>query len=149
MTITAEAGVASTPYQGSGDLRLTNVMTHKGRLNYTQATPETATATATLTAAQMLSGVLVCTPAAVATYTTLTGTLLEAALSSKIANDDTFDLIIINLGAAGDVITLAGGTDVTIVGSVTVDDPGADINSSGIFRFRRSAANTFVAYRIA
>lgn len=112
-------------------------------------TPPTATATATLTAAQMLGGVLVATPAATATYTTLTGALLEAALSTSIANDDTFDLCIINLGGAGDIITLAGGTDVSIVGSATVDDAGADINSSGVFRFRRTAADTFVAYRIA
>jgi len=112
-------------------------------------TPPTATGTTTLTAAQMTGGVLVATPAAIATYTTLTGTLLEAALHDDIDDDDTFDLCIINLGGAGDIITLAGGTDVSIIGSATVDDAGADINSSGVFRFRRTTDNTFVAYRIA
>ncbi len=121
----------------------------RGRLMLTQATPPTATATATLTAAQMLGGILVATPAAVASYTTLTGTLLEAALSANLVLDDTFDLTIINLGGADDIITLVGGTGVTIVGSVTVDDPAADVNSSGTFRFRRSAANVFIAYRVS
>lgn len=114
-----------------------------------QAAPPTATASATLTAVQMLGGILEATPTAAVTYTTITGTLLEAALPSGIANDDSFELTIINLGGVGNIITLAGGTGVTIVGSATVDDAGADITSSGTFRFRRSATNTFIAYRIA
>ncbi len=115
-----------------------------------QATPETAIGTVTLTAAQMIGGVLVCTPTTTATYTTLTGALLLAALNdTHLALDDSFDLIIINLGGTGDIITMAGGDDVTFVGSVTVDDAGADINSSGIFRFRQVTAGVFVAYRIA
>ncbi len=114
-----------------------------------QVDPPTATDTATLTAAQMLGGILVGTPTAAAAYTTLTGTQIEAALSGNVATNDSFDLSIINLGGAGDIITLTAGSGVSIVGSATIDDPGADINSSGLFRFRRSAANTFVAYRIA
>ena len=149
MTLTAEIGVASTPFEGSGDLRFSNDITFTGTEYGSQAAPQTATGTAVLTAAQMTGGILVGTPAATANYTTLTGTLLEAALSSTIATDDTFDLCIINLGVAGDIITLVGGTGVTVVGSATVDDAGTDINSSGVFRFRRSAANTFIAYRIS
>jgi len=114
-----------------------------------QIAPTTATGTATLTDLQMLGGILEATPAATATYTTRTGTQIEAALSGGHTTNDSFDLTIINLGGAGDIITLAGGTDVTIVGSTTVDDSGADITSSGTFRFRKSAANTFIAYRIA
>ena len=84
-----------------------------------------------------------------ATYTTLTGTQIEAEMPPALATNDTFDLTIINLGGAGDIITLAGGTGVTIVGSATVDDAGADITSSGTYRFRRSASNTFIAYRVS
>jgi len=149
MTFTARKGVVSPPYTGSGELEISNGVVFTGAVGKTQAAPQTATNTATLTSTQMLGGILVGTPTAAATYTTLTGTLLEAALSETIATNDTFDLVIINLGGAGDIITLAGGSGVSIVGSATVDDAGADINSSGLFRFRRSAANTFIAYRIA
>ena len=119
-----------------------------------QLTPQVATGTATLTDAQTMGGVLVGTPSAVATYTTPTGTALQAAFellgnAAALAVNDCFDLCIINLGSGGDIITLAGGDDVTIVGSATVDDAGADINSSGLFRFRYTAANTWVAYRIS
>src|SRR5687768_16231692 len=44
-----------------------------GKLYTPQAAPETSTDTATLTDAQMLSGILVATPTAAAAYTTLTG----------------------------------------------------------------------------
>lgn len=111
--------------------------------------PTTATAAATLTAAQMLGGIIEATPAVAVTYTTLTGTLLSAALPGTVATGDSFELTIINLGAAGDIITMAGGTDVTFVGSLTIDDAGADINSSGLFRFRATGATTWIGYRVA
>ena len=149
MAFTARTGVASPPYLGTGELEISNGVIFTGTMGKTQAAPETATDTTTLTSAQMLGGILVSTPTTTATYTTLTGTLLEAALADTVKTNDTFDLCIINLGGAGDIITLAGGTGVSIVGSATVDDAGADINSSGLFRFRRSAANTFIVYRIA
>jgi hypothetical protein len=114
-----------------------------------QGTPETATDDASLTDAQMLSGILVCTPTAAAAYTVRTGTQIEAALGGTLATGDSFDLTVINLGGAGDIITMTVAAGVTFVGSVTIDDPGADINSSGTFRFVRGAANTFVAYRVA
>ncbi|MGI9332526.1 MAG: hypothetical protein ACR2RL_05150, partial [Gammaproteobacteria bacterium] len=159
-TSTAGAGGAGATDIGGGSIILVagaaggsgtdeGAIIRRGMLMRDQATPQTATDTATLTAAQMTSGILVSTPTAAATYTTLTGTLLEAEMPPSLANDDTFDLTIINLGGAGDIITLAGGTGVSIVGSADVDDAGADITSSGTFRFRRSAANTFIAYRVA
>ena len=119
------------------------------RMYLNQGTPETITGTASLTDAQMLSTILVATPSATATYTVRTGTQLETALGGTMANGESFDLTIINLGGAGDIITMAVATGITFVGSLTIDDAGADINSSGTFRFRRTAANTFVAYRIA
>lgn len=134
---------------GGGTAGITGRIINRGLLVVNQPAPTTATATATLTDAQMLGGILEATPGAIVTYTTRTGTQIEAALlAAGIATDDAFDLTIINLGAATEIITLAGGTGVSIVGSATIDDPGADINSSGTFRFRRSAANTFIAYRI-
>lgn len=116
-----------------------------------QIAPPTATDTATLTDAQMLGGILEGTPTGAATYTTRTGTEIEAALSASIATDDSFELTIINLGATATDITMAGGTGVTFVGDVFIEN-STDKAVSGVshatFRFRRSAANTFIAYRI-
>lgn len=108
-------------------------------------TPATATDTAALTDAQMISGVIVATPTAAAAYTVRTGTQLKAALPSDLAADDAFDLTIINLGGAGDDITLTAATDITIVGSavVTVAAP-----SQGTFRLRFTTGTTFIAYRV-
>jgi hypothetical protein len=126
-----------------------------GKLFTPQAAPETATDTATLTDAQMLSGILVATPTAAAAYTVRTGTQLEAALLTagfQVENGDTFDLTIINGGGTGDDITLTAATGITIVGDAVVG-PVADVATEqapqGTFRFRRTAANTFVAYRVS
>lgn len=118
----------------------------------TMAAPQTATATVTLTSAQMLGGLLVATPTSAAAYMTLTGTQIEAALAGDVQTGEYFDLTIINLGGTGDDITYTAGADVTVVGDPVVG-PVADVAteqmSSGTFRHRRSAANTFIAYRIA
>lgn len=112
----------------------------------TQGAPPTAADTATLTVAKMLGGILAATPTAAAAYTMATGTDLKAALPTDLAAEDSFDLTIINLGGAGDDITLTASTDITIVGNpvVTVAVP-----SQGTFRLRFVTGVTFIAYRIA
>jgi hypothetical protein len=116
-----------------------------------QPAPQTATDTATLTVAQMLGGLLVATPTAAAAYTMPTGTALKAALPTDLAADDSFDVIISNLGGTGDDITLTASTDITIVGDPVVG-PIADVateqSSVGRFRLRFTTGVTFVAYRI-
>ncbi len=125
------------------------------RLMLYMPTPETATATATLTDAQMLTGILVATPTAAAAYTMRTGTQLDAALVALgyvLRVNDAFDLTIINSGGTGDDITLTASTGITIVGDPVVG-PVADVATEqagqGTFRLRRTAANTWVAYRIS
>ena len=111
---------------------------------FSQPSPMTATATATITAAQITGGILVGDPtASAATYTLPTGALLDAALQSVEKNDVAFDLRIINLGTSSGVITLAASTGITIVGVATIA-----ITSSAAVRFRRTGVATWVAYRI-
>jgi len=111
-----------------------------------QADVQTATSTATLTAAQVTGGILVGSPSTTAaSYTFPTGTQIDAVLTNaKIGS--TFDLVIVNLGTSTGVITALASTGVTIVGQATF--PTAAAGSSGQFRFRRTAAATWVAYRI-
>ena len=139
------AVVVTTGTSGSGIAG--NIHLRAKMLGY-QGTPETATDNASLTDAQMLSGILVGTPTAAAAYTVRTGTQLETALGGTLATGDFVDLTVINLGGAGDIITMTAASGITFVGSEEIDDDGADVVSSGTFRFVRGAANVFVAYRI-
>ena len=119
-----------------------------GNINETylgvQGPGATATSTATLTAAQVTSGILVANPSTTAaSYTLPTAALLDARLSNTIAND-TFELSIVNLGTSSGALTILAGTGITLVGSATVA-----ITSSAQFRFKKTAQGAWTAYRIS
>jgi hypothetical protein len=114
----------------------------------TQGAPQTATATATLTAAQVTGGILVGNPStSAASYTLPTGAALDAAVSNAKV-DSTFDLRIINIGTSSGVITIVASTGVTLVGMATHPITTA-AGSSGRWRFRKTGVATWVAYRVA
>ena len=105
-----------------------------------QGTPAAVNATATLTAAQLLTGIITSTTAAAVVGTLPTGTLLDAA--ADLAIDEAFDWSVINTGAAN-TFTVAAGTGHTVVGNMVVA-----LSTTGRFRSRKTAANTFVTYRL-
>jgi hypothetical protein len=111
---------------------------------YALTAPQTATTTATLTAAQMTGGLLVASPGAVAaSYTLPTGALMDAAVQN--ARPDTcFQFNVVNLGSASGVITVLVGTGWTLVGAVTIA-----IATSAQFVARQTAAATWTLYRVA
>jgi hypothetical protein len=111
-----------------------------GALKIIQITPNAVDATATLTAAQLLAGVITSTTAAAVNGTLPTGTLLDAA--DSLAIDDAFEWVVINTGAANAFTILAGATH-TIVGN-----PAVALSSSGRFLTRKTATGTFITYRI-
>ena len=104
----------------------------------------------TITAAQMINGIVVHTVTSAATLTTPTGAAILAGCPTDIAAGDSFELTVITIGAgADDISTLtAGDGDVTFVGDVTVGPGAAGTTSSGTFRFRYTGANAFVGYRV-
>lgn len=74
----------------------------------------------TLTAAQLLNSKLfTATPTAGRTFTTATAALIVAALTDEVAGTS-FEFTIVNKAAATHAITLAGGSDVTVVGAADV-----------------------------
>jgi hypothetical protein len=110
------------------------------------AVPQTATATATLTVAQVTGGMLVANPSTTAaTYTFPTAAALDAVLANlKVGS--TFDLAIVNLGTGSGALTLTMGAGATLVGSGTVA-----VSTSAVLRFRRTGVNdiaTFTVYRL-
>lgn len=145
--------VVLTPGAKSGS-GIAGMVVSKGVLVEPQGAPTAVTTSATLTAAGLLSGIITVTHTAGATqtYTLPTGTLLDAAV--QMSAGESFDWVLINLSAAAaDTATVAAGTDHTIVGGAVVQSAhastGALYGSSAIFRSRKTAANTFVTYRIA
>lgn len=106
-----------------------------------QPTPATFAASATLTVANLNSRILTYTGGTAQTLTLPTGTALEAlSASPAMATDSSFDFHLIVTGSA---VSVAANTGVTLVGNFS---PGA--NTSATFRLRKTATNTFVAYRV-
>ena len=118
-----------------------------GNINETplgiQPAPQTATSTATLTAAQITGGILVGdTTTTAATYTLPTVTLLEAHLTNAKVNSS-FDLSIVTIGARTGTITVAVGTGWTITGLATVT-----YTTSASFRARKTGTGAWTLYRL-
>ena len=110
------------------------------------AAPQTATSTATLTAAQILGNVLVANPStSAATYTLPTASAIDAVLgNAKVGS--TFDLFIVNTGTSSGTVTLSMGTGITDGGNAAV---AVAITSSAAFRFRKTGDAAYTVYKIA
>lgn len=116
----------------------------------TQAAPQTATATATLTTAQTLGGLLVGSPSTTAaTYTLPTATAIDAVMTNMKVNS-TFRLTIINLGTTDGLITVAVGTGITAVGNLVVAITGsaAGVGGAAQFLFRKTGTAAYSVYRV-
>ena len=130
---------------GAGGYQLGDGNLNEVVLGY-QAAPQSVAATATLTAAQVASGVLLVGSGATTaqTYTLPTGASLDALVSSAKVNS-TFELTLVNLGTSSGTAALAAGTGVTDGGNATV---AIAATSSGRFLFRRTGDSTWVVYRV-
>ena len=133
LVFSTTADGASSPTEA---LRITNDRV----LAYNQPTPATYAAAATLTVADLKTAIITYT-GTVATLTLPTGTLTEGGFTNIYTNM-AFEWSVINTGAG--ICTIGAGTAHTIVGSGTVA-----IGDSARFASRRTAANTFVSYRLS
>jgi hypothetical protein len=116
-----------------------------------QAAPQTATATATLTVAQLTGGLLVGNPSTTAaSYTMPTATAIDAVFSNAKINS-TFELKVINLGTSTGLITMVVGTGITAVGNLVIAITGsaAGVGGAAQFLFRKTADAAYTVYRIA
>lgn len=111
------------------------------------AAPATATASATLTASQVLNGILLGSPgSSAASYQLPTVATLEAGISSA-GVGDSFDFSVVNVDGSGSgVITLTTNTGWTLVGLMTVV---ATAGTAQMFRARKTGSGAWTLYRIA
>ncbi len=135
---------------GSG---IAGLVFNKSMVVQKQGTPTAKTVSATLTAAELLAGIITVNQAAGAPSALQfpTGTAIQNALPTAFAADDSFDVYIINTSTVdAEDASVTVNTDVTIVGSPDiVAHSGITLNSSATFRFRKTADHVFVAYRIS
>jgi hypothetical protein len=153
-TIMIQTGADPAYYSVGALAAALPVLRSSPRLAYTQLGPVASNATATLLASDLMAGIITSTQATGATITlTLpTGTLTDAAAGIQIGQ--AFEWSLINLSAAAaDTVTLAAGTGHTIVGAVLIPSShsttgGLDGTNSARFLTRKTAANTFITYRL-
>jgi len=134
-TIIIDAGAAPVYY----DIGV-NPCTDERLLTFVQAAPVAVNVTGAVSAAAMMGGLVTSTTAAAVAGTVPTGTVMDAA--STFAVNDSFDWSVIATGA--NAFTVTAATDHTLVGTAVVATA-----TSGRFRTRKTAANTFVTYRIS
>jgi hypothetical protein len=132
-----------------GALSLSGAATFGSNVFKTQAAPAAKTTDATLTASELLAGLITGNQGAAggAAYTLPLGTDMEAARTW--AASDSFEFTVINLSTVdAEDITMTAATGFTIVGNAVIHARSANtLQTSGTFIVRRSAADTFVAYR--
>jgi len=107
-----------------------------------QMTVNAETATATITAAEVLGGLIDGTPTGAATYTLPTGTLMAAALiQSGVGN--AIEFTIKNSAGGAHTITVAAGADGTAKGTMTIAQ-----NNTKRFLLIMTAATTYDVYSL-
>ena len=112
-----------------------------------QSAPQSQDTAATLTAAQILGGILTTAPAgAIAGAINLQlplATALDTAFGAA-PNNTSIDFSIINTAGAANTATVTTNTGWTLVGSMAVAQ-----NVSGAFRARKTGAGAWTLYRVS
>ena len=96
-----------------------------------------------VTAANVLTGIVKCTPTTGRAKATDTATNFISGLALN-SNDESFDFVFINLAASSHDVTLSGGTGVTLVGSGVIA-----ANTSVRFRLRRVSDSAVTMYKMS
>lgn len=102
--------------------------------------PVAVNATATLTVAQLLTGVITSTTAAAVSATLPTAAIFDAGTSFSVL--DSLDFSVVNTGATN-AFTVVTATGWTLVGNMAVA-----LSSSGQFRIQKTAAGAFNLIRV-
>lgn len=105
----------------------------------TQPTPSAVDATATVTAAQLMTRIITSTSAAITNATLPTGALMDGIYIDGL--NMAYDWSVINTGPSA--FNIVAGANHTVVGSLVV----ATLTSAN-FRSRRTAVGVWVTYRI-
>ena len=160
--VISTSGYFSGPATGLTGITTSNISFITGNGNYivtdlnpqftgaifsAQGTPTAINATASVTAAQIMTYLITSTTAAAVTATLPSGTNMENQLTTTLnsisANTNTsFDISVINTGS--NTFTFATATGWSLTGSMAVA-----AGTSGRFRIRKTSLNGFAMYRLS
>jgi len=109
--------------------------------------PISVTATATLTPAQILNGLILANSGITAaqTYTLPTVADLEAVLINSERIGTSFDFRVVNLGTSSGTAIISAGTGWTVSGSLTMTIP---VTTGALLVARKSAPGAWTLYRV-
>lgn len=138
----ADVNIAGGAKDGSG---IGGVIRHESIVLNNQGAPASQDTAATLTAAQILAGILTSNPSGAINLQLPLATALDAALPTSAAGDS-FDLSVISLAGSTNLPTLTTNTGWTLVGSMVAT---AVAGSAALYRARKTAAGAWTLYRIA
>lgn len=112
------------------------------------ADPVSVTATATLTPAQVLNGLILANSGITSaqTYTLPTVADLENVLINSDRIGTSFTFRVVNLGTSSGTAIIAAGTGWTVSGSLTMTIP---VTTGAMMIARKSAAGAWTLYRVA
>lgn len=112
------------------------------------AAPVSVTASATLTPAQVLNGLILANNGVTSsqTYTLPTVAQLEAVLVNSDRIGTTFSFRVVNLGTSSGTAVIAAGTGWTVSGSLTMTIP---VTTGAMMIARKTTATTWTLYRVA
>ena len=142
LTFNTTADGASTPTERVRIDSVGNTYVETGTLWQYAPTPTAKSAAATLTAAELQTGIL-STTGTTYTITLPTGTAIDAGFTSVPTTGIGFDWYVVNT-ASGIVTIAVGASGMTSLGTLTIAT-----GVSAHFRFRRTATNTYVLYRLS
>jgi hypothetical protein len=135
-SVTIQAGASGATYA----VGVSPVISDSGKFQ-TQGAPGVLNATGTLTAAMILSGIVTSTTVAGVVATLDVGAVVDAA--SEFAIGDSFDWSVINTGVSTFTVTSPDASHLIVgVGAVATV-------TSAVWRTRKTAADTFVSYRLS
>lgn len=133
-TVTIQAGAAPVFYSVGTDAVVQSNPIYQGA-------PTALNATGAVTAAMILGGIVTSTTAAAVAGTIPTGAVMDASTSMEIG--DAVDWSVITTGANAFTVTAAASGH-TVVGNAVVA-----AGKAGLFRTRKTAADTFITYSLA